>query len=137
MISLRWRSVRPATRQSSPQAAACAPHVCVPLKADVAANLGSRDLSVITVAKRQGITPRYLHMLFEAEGTSFSQFVLEQRLASAHDMLADWRFDHLTITAVAYAAGFGDLSYFNHSFRGRYGATPREVRKEQLDLRSS
>ena len=76
-------------------------------------------------------------MLFEAEGTSFSQFVLEQRLASAHDMLADWRFDHLTITAVAYAAGFGDLSYFNHTFRRRYGATPREVRKEQPHLRPS
>ena len=76
-------------------------------------------------------------MLFEAEGTSFSQFVLKQRLAVAHNVLADWRFDHRTITAVAYAAGFGDLSYFNHSFRGRYGATPREVRKEQLDLRSS
>src|SRR5439155_12305429 len=74
-------------------------------KADIAANLGSRDLSVTTVAKRQGITPRYLHMLFEAEGTSFSQFVLKQRLALVHNMLADWRFDHLTITAVAYAAG--------------------------------
>jgi AraC-like DNA-binding protein len=102
------------------------------VKADIAANLQSRDLSVTTVAKRHGITPRYLHMLFEAEGTSFSQFVLRRRLALARSMLADSRHDHLTITEVAYAAGFGDLSHFNHTFRRHYGATPRDLRKEQV-----
>jgi AraC-like DNA-binding protein len=106
-------------------------------KADIAANLESRDLSVTAVAKRQGVTPRYLQMLFEAEGTTFSQFVLNRRLAFAHTMLTDWRRDHLTITAVALAAGFGDLSHFNHSFRRRYGATPRDVRKQRAQFRSS
>jgi AraC-like DNA-binding protein len=100
------------------------------VKSDIAANLASRELSVIAVARRQGITPRYLHMLFEAEGTSFSKFVLGQRLALVHSMLADLRHDHLTITAIAYSAGFGDLSYFNRSFRRCYGATPRELRNE-------
>ena len=68
-------------------------------------------------------------MLFEAEGTSFSQFVLARRLATAHALLADPSRDHFSITAIAYAAGFGDLSHFNHSFRRRYGVTPREVRR--------
>ena len=98
------------------------------VKADIVANLSSRDLSVDAMAGRQGISSRYVQMLFEGEGTSFSEFVLKQRLALAHDMLADPRQDHLTITAIAYAAGFGDLSHFNHSFRRRYGATPTEVR---------
>ena len=102
------------------------------VKADISANLTSRELSVTAVAKRQGITPRYLHMLFETEGTSFSQFVLRQRLALAHGMLADTRQDHLTITAIAYAAGFGDLSHFNHAFRRAYGVTPRDVRNQQM-----
>ena len=44
-------------------------------------------------------------------------------------MLADPSHDHLPITDIAYAAGFGDLSHFNHSFRRRYGATPREIRR--------
>ena len=50
------------------------------VKADVRANLASAELSVSIVARRQGITPRYLHMLFEDEGSTFSQFVLGERL---------------------------------------------------------
>jgi AraC-like DNA-binding protein len=102
------------------------------VKANILANLASFELSETTVAMREGVTPRYVRMLFETEGTSFSQFVLGARLAAAHRMLADPRQDHLTITAIAYAAGFGDLSYFNHVFRRRYGATPSEIRAAQL-----
>ncbi|WP_210213934.1 helix-turn-helix transcriptional regulator [Sinorhizobium meliloti] len=102
------------------------------VKADILANLSRPDLSVTAVAKRHGITPRYVHMLFEAEGTSFSQFILTQRLAAVHRILIDPDQDLQTISAIAYAAGFGDLSYFNHAFRRRYGATPREIRAEQM-----
>jgi len=31
---------------------------------------------------------------------------------------------------IAYDVGFGDLSYFNRSFRRRFGRTPSEVRRE-------
>jgi AraC-like DNA-binding protein len=98
------------------------------VKGDVLANLASHDLSVTTVAKRQRITPRYVHMLFEREGTTFSRFVLRARLAAANRMLADMRHDQRSIAAIAYEAGFGDLSYFNRMFRSCYGATPREIR---------
>jgi AraC-like DNA-binding protein len=101
------------------------------VKADIRANLPSRELSVAAVGKRQGITSRYVQLLFEAEGTTFSQFVLNERLALSERMLADPRQDRQTIATIAYAAGFGDLSYFNHAFRRRYGATPRELRKER------
>jgi AraC-like DNA-binding protein len=37
---------------------------------------GEHELSVNTVAARQGVSPRYVQMLFEAEGTTFSRFVL-------------------------------------------------------------
>jgi AraC-like DNA-binding protein len=99
------------------------------VKADVRANLASADLSVAAVAGRQGITPRYLHLLFEDEGTTFSQFVLDQRLELVRHELADPRADHRSIAAIAYAAGFGDLSYFNRAFRNSFGMTPREARK--------
>jgi AraC-like DNA-binding protein len=32
------------------------------------------------------------------------------------------------ITAIAYECGFNDLSYFNRSFRRRFGLTPSEAR---------
>jgi AraC-like DNA-binding protein len=101
------------------------------VKADIVSNLTSRDLSVATVALRQHVTPRYVHMLFESEGTTFSQFVLGERLACARRMLLDPRQAHQSIGAIAYASGFGDLSHFNHAFRRRYGATPSDVRRGQ------
>lgn len=101
------------------------------VKADVVANLTTRDLSVATVALRQRVTPRYIHMLFDGEGMTFSQFVLAERLACARRLLLDPRRAHQSIGAIAYASGFGDLSHFNHAFRRRYGATPSEVRWEQ------
>jgi AraC-like DNA-binding protein len=33
------------------------------------------------------------------------------------------------VTAVASDVGFGDLSYFNRTFRRHYGATPGEIRQ--------
>jgi AraC-like DNA-binding protein len=97
------------------------------IKADIAENAGN-DLSVIAVALRHGITPRYVAKLFEAEGTTFSQFVLWQRLERARRMLTDPICRHMTISAVAFEAGFGDLSYFNRVFRKHYNATPSEMR---------
>ncbi len=101
------------------------------VKTDINANLTSRDLSVAAVALRQGVTPRYVHMLFDGEGTTFSQYVLSARLAYARRMLLDPSHAHQSIGAIAYASGFGDLSHFNHAFRRRYGATPSEVRRER------
>lgn len=54
--------------------------------------------------------------------------MLGQRLARAHRALRDPRSADLKISTIAFAAGFGDLSYFNHAFRRHYGATPSDVR---------
>jgi AraC-like DNA-binding protein len=98
------------------------------VKADILDCLESPDLSVSSVAQRQQLTPRHVHRLFEREGTTLSQFVLGERLARAYRMLTNPAYRVQTVTAIAYACGFGDLSYFNRSFRRRYGATPSEVR---------
>ncbi len=100
-------------------------------KADILENLASHQLSATAVAKRQGITPRYIHMLFEAEGTTFSQFVVGRRLTLARRLLADPRHDAKTITEVALEAGFGDLSYFNRVFRRHFGMTPSDARRHR------
>jgi AraC-like DNA-binding protein len=99
-------------------------------KADIVARLDRRDLSLDAVAARQHVTPRYIQLLFEREGITFSQFVLVQRLARAHRMLTSPSHAGWTVSAIALAAGFGDLSHFNRSFRHRYAATPSEVRAE-------
>jgi AraC-like DNA-binding protein len=103
------------------------------IKADILENLLSRDLSIADVSARHGITPRYLRMLFAGEQTTFSDFVTGCRLALARRRLRDTARAGLTISAIAYECGFGDLSYFNRAFRRHFGMTPSEVRAEARD----
>lgn len=100
------------------------------IKADIARNLVQRDLSAELVAARQGISPRYVRRLLEADGSSFSEFVLAQRLALAYQLLTDRRHFDRAVGEIAFEAGFGDQSYFNRCFRRRYAATPSDVRED-------
>ena len=87
-------------------------------------------MTVAAIAARHGVSSRYLHKLFESEGTTFTQFILRERLDRAYRMLRDPRFVARSITSIAYDAGFGDLSYFNRTFRRHYGATPSDIRSD-------
>ncbi len=98
------------------------------IKSDVAASLSRDDLSVIEIARRQRVTPRYVQMLFENEGTTFTEFVRNARLNRAYQMLTDQRLAGRSISAIAFEAGFNDLSYFNRTFRRQFGGTPSDVR---------
>lgn len=65
------------------------------------------------------MTTRYVQKLFETEGTTFGEYVLNQRLAHAHGLLSDPRRAVEKAASVAFAAGFGDVSYFDRAFRRR------------------
>jgi AraC-like DNA-binding protein len=99
------------------------------IKAYILENLSRGDLSIDAVASRHGISARYVRMLFDGEGATYSDFVLGNRLTRAHRMLRDPRYVGHTISAMAYECGFGDLSYFNRAFRRRFGTTPSDVRE--------
>jgi AraC-like DNA-binding protein len=88
------------------------------------------DLTLDQVALRQGVSPRYVQMLFEEDGTTLTDFVLQLRLQSAHRMLTSPRFADWSVTAIALEAGFGDLSYFNRRFKQSFGGTPSDIRAE-------
>jgi AraC-like DNA-binding protein len=98
------------------------------IKDDIGSNLARDDLSVATVAARHRLAVRYVQRLFEAEGVTFTEYVLEARLACVHRMLRDPRLAHVKIGTVACDAGFGDPSYFNRVFRRRYGCAPSDIR---------
>lgn len=98
------------------------------IKEDIRKGLGRPDLSVRSVAALHGVTPRYIQLLFEESGTTFTAFVLEQRLAAARRALCDVRLASVPVGAIAFECGFGDLSYFNRAFRRRFGCTPTDAR---------
>ena len=92
-------------------------------------NIGNRDISIGRVAAHLGMSQRHLQRLFEIDGTTFAAYLLSQRLARAYRLLCEPQFVQRQVSAIAYDAGFGDLSYFNRSFRRVYGATPKEIRE--------
>ncbi|MFT7775543.1 helix-turn-helix domain-containing protein [Roseateles sp.] len=97
-------------------------------KAQALAHLDSAGLSAGFIAARLGVSSRYLHMLFENEGYTFSTFVLHQRLARARALLLDPRQGRRRILDIALDVGFGDIRTFNRAYRKHYGMTPSEQR---------
>lgn len=95
------------------------------IKADIGRHVCEPALSIGAIAMRHGISPRYIRKLFQEEQTTFSDFVLFLRLERSRQLL---RSGHATIASVAHACGFNDLSYFNRTFRRRYGITPSDLR---------
>jgi AraC-like DNA-binding protein len=97
---------------------------------EIEARLRDPALSAAAIAIRLGITPRYVHLLLEESGRTFTAHVLERRLEKIAEVLRDPRQHERRIADIALAAGFADLSHFNRTFRRRYGATPSEMRME-------
>ena len=104
------------------------------IKNDIAKHLDQPDLSVASLAVRHSCTPRFIQRLFEAEGTTFTEYVLTERLARAYRMLKDQRRTEDKISTIALDAGFSDVSYFNRAFRQLYGETPSGVRAHAWQL---
>jgi AraC-like DNA-binding protein len=87
-------------------------------------------LQIAALAARQGVSTRYVQMLFEEQGTTYSDFALDRRLDSACRMLTGPRYATWSIAAIALEAGFGDLSHFNRRFKRRYLKTPTDHRRQ-------
>ena len=81
------------------------------------------------------MTPRYVQKLFAGEGTTFSRYVLERRLDAAHAALSEPApregGARRSVSATAFDAGFGDLSYFIRTFRRRFGVPPSQVMRSR------
>jgi AraC-like DNA-binding protein len=95
----------------------------------IAARFQEPDLGVGSIARCQGISPRYLQRLIETTGTSFTARVNELRLQRAFALLTDPCERARRISDLALQAGFSDISYFNRIFRSRFGDTPSGARR--------
>lgn len=98
------------------------------IKSDIGQNLDRPDLSIAALAARHACTSRFVQRLFEMVGTTFTEYVLAQRLVRAYHKLVDPRYQAEKISAIAYDCGFNDVSYFNRMFRRHFDAAPSDVR---------
>lgn len=85
-------------------------------------------LSAPLVGLQLGLSQRYVQDLLAATGIGFSERILELRLQDAKSMLSDPRFQDKRIGDIAFHVGFGDISYFNRSFKRRFGCSPSTAR---------
>jgi AraC-like DNA-binding protein len=94
------------------------------------ADLSCKTLDPAEVARRVGISKRYLHKVFKEAGTSVTEHLRERRLQQAYkDLLAPSKRT-LTVGEIADRVGFSSLQNFSRSFRKRFGKSASKVRKE-------
>ena len=93
----------------------------------IRSHLRETDLSPQSVAEGCGISLRYLHQLFEAEGTSVCAHIRTQRLLMCDTFLRD-PAERRAISEIAYEWGFGDQAQFSRHYRAQFGCTPSEMR---------
>ena len=98
------------------------------IKAYIIAKIDDPALCLADVAAHQAISSSYVRKLFTVEGEKFTTYVLEIRLEKVSRMLIDPDARIHSISAVALKCGFNDVSYFNRTFRRRYGCTPSDLR---------
>ena len=98
------------------------------MKALIEDNLADGSFSITDLAKAEGVTPRAIQKIFSRTGTTFSRYLLERRLVLAKNLImADTAAR--PISQIVYSVGFNDLSYFNRTFRSRYGFRPTDLRR--------
>jgi AraC-like DNA-binding protein len=110
--------------------AAAAARLAVAL-AEIAESFSDPELTVKGVARRQGVTARYLQRLLEASGTSFTARVNDLRLQRAFALLTQAHAGSCRICDIAMDVGFSDVTHFNRLFRARFGESPRGIRAQR------
>ncbi|MFI1766176.1 helix-turn-helix domain-containing protein [Streptomyces sp. NPDC020800] len=105
-----------------------APALWERITASVRARLQDPGLTPQDIADQHGISLRYLHRLFQLQGTTVNAWVRTRRLEAARDELARAGAAHRSIAAVAARWGFTNASHFSRTFRETYGMSPVQWR---------
>ena len=83
-------------------------------------------ISLRSMAQQIRMSPYHFGRLFkQSTGLSPHQYLLEQRILKAKELLADHR---LAIAEISQRLGFGSRAHFTTTFRQRAGTTPRQYR---------
>lgn len=93
-------------------------------------HLSDPGLTLDAVARANAISVRYLHLLFRGSGETAAEYVRRRRLERAQLLLLGPGRD-LSIAEVATRSGFDSPSSFSRAYRGRYGTTPRDARRDR------
>lgn len=96
----------------------------------IEAHLADPDTGIATIARKAGVSTRYLQKLLESAGESFTHYLRLRRLERCRADLINPLYSHLTISDIAFRWSFNDAAHFSRTFRSQYGVSPREYRRE-------
>jgi AraC-like DNA-binding protein len=103
------------------------------VKAYIDAHLSDPNLSLLTIARKNDISLRYLHQLFRQMDMTASEWLRLRRLQRCYDLLASPEYGTRSITEIAYSTGFNSSSHFSNLFRAQFGVRPSDVRGSPVE----
>ncbi|HCP55434.1 MAG: transcriptional regulator FeaR [Pseudomonadaceae bacterium] len=80
------------------------------------------------LAREVGVSVRGLYRLFSKKGLVVAQYIKNRRLDFCAESLRHSAAEQ-KLSALGYAWGFSDSSYFSTAFKNRFGVSPGEYRK--------
>jgi AraC-like DNA-binding protein len=90
-------------------------------------------LNAETVAAAAGLNVRGANRLLKEEGTTIDRLIVSRRLDRCRRALEDRTQSRRTVSEIAYAWGFADVSHFARRFKAAYGCSPGEYRRHLSD----
>ncbi len=91
------------------------------------------DLTISDLSRKTGIPRHHItEVLNEKYGRNFFSFINEYRVREVIKRIEDPKYQHYTILAIAFDAGFNSKSTFNSFFKAYTGKTPSLYRKKLL-----
>jgi AraC-like DNA-binding protein len=107
------------------------------IRREIEHHFDNPDFSLPELARRVGVTPRYVQMLLEAVNSSFVKAMTEHRLRHACVLLQSAQHQHLSMIDIAHECGFGTVGHFHRLFRRWHGVTPSDWRNAQAAILKS
>jgi len=95
----------------------------------IASRVHDPDLNPNGVARQLGVSMRVLQRIFQENGATVAQRITTSRIEKSSTMLVDERMRKWTITQIAFACGFRDLTTFERSFSALKDMTPTAWRR--------
>ncbi|MFJ9643739.1 helix-turn-helix domain-containing protein [Streptomyces sp. NPDC101206] len=118
--------VRERQDRLDPRAPEAARSMLARVKEYVRRHLSDPGLTPERIAAAHHISVRYLHRLFQADGTSVGRWTQRERLDRCRRDLSRGTGTGPTVSSVAQSWGFVSPSHFSRAFRAAYGMSPRE-----------
>ena len=89
------------------------------------------ELTLKSLSNTLKVSTQVLSMVINQKSQkNFNTFVNQYRVEEAIQLLGDFKYEHLNISAIAFEAGFNSTSSFNSAFKKHTNKTPQAYRQQ-------